>query len=228
MPALIQKHFGGRFYGRFRLIAFDEVEKARVTAGIELEKTLKKQHRRAMRGGKDPYNIEFLRAERPRAPEHLARKLKLVEGDELPDFIESSGTGYVVSARLKGVIERHLSDRDGMTFFPLEIYRKDGSLYPTDYFAWNVYRKVDAVDPNCLGVETVAGPVDGNHMWTYRSGGGKTAKGLKLLKSEVAGLTAWRDFRFYSQYNFISDALLADMETEGIEGFEVKSLWGVV
>ncbi|MCG7522589.1 imm11 family protein [Ruegeria sp. Ofav3-42] len=224
---MIQKQFGGRFYGKFRLIAFDEAEKARVTTGVDLEKEAETKYILTHHFD-DPYMIEFLRAERARAPEHVARKLKLAEGAELPDFIESSGTGYVVSAKLKGIIELHLSDRDGMTFFPLEIYRKDGTLYSADFFAWNVYRKVDAVDPICLGVATVAGPVDGNHMWTYRSGGGRTAKGLKLMESEIEGLTAWRDFRFRGDFNFISDALLADMEAEGIEGFEVESLWGVV
>lgn len=95
----------------------------------------------------------------------------------------------------KALIEAHQTPDDGWQFFPVEIQHKDGSAYRDIYHVWWVHKKVGAIDPTSEGVKTVAGEIDGTHAWTHI--GAKTPERLRVLKSLIAGLTAWKDFRYF-------------------------------
>lgn len=163
----------------------------------------------------------------------LDPKLEITKGNELPDFIDSFpgctndyAKANMVSPRLKALIEAHQTAEDGWQFFPVEILNRDGSFNGT-YFIWWVHKVVDGIDGTSEGVKSVAGPVDGNHAWTYN--GAKSPERLKLRKSVVGGLTAWIDFRFQPFARiFISDALYRAMEEAGMTFFDADSIWSEV
>lgn len=94
------------------------------------------------------------------------------------------------------------------------------------YYVWDVYRKVDAIDPNCVGVKSVGGPVDGNHAWTYAAGGiAKSRETLAVKHDVIAGMVAWTDYRMGADRFFISDILFKEMQSHALTGFSAQSEW---
>lgn len=230
MAIRLGHHYGGRFYSKYHLVC-DDADRARVQAGKDWFAAEKSAYFARTR---DAWMTNFRNAERPWRAEFLPRKLQFSKGKELPDYVHSFPGGNtdldhssLVSPRLKALIESHQTPDDGWQFFPVEILNKDGSPYRDIYHVWWVHKKVDAIDPTSEGVKTVAGEIDGKHAWTHV--GAKTPERLRVLKSVIAGLSAWNDFRFQPFAGiFISDALYTDMVAQEMSGFEAESIWSEV
>ena len=177
-----------------------------------------------MAEGKHPFWHEAI--ERPKTQDLLVKQLKLTKGDVLPDYVHVSPAGRLVSDRLKALIEDVEPAGEGFQFFAVKIESKDGAPYATPYYHWDVFRRIDAIDPNSEGMTTVAGTVDGNHRWTYASGPRPWTKDeLILSKTRIAGMAAWNDFRFDRDYVFLADSLHEKMNAAQITGFSAQSVW---
>lgn len=217
-----------KFYGKYALWYRDPAQAARVKAyrdlydseELELLKQLSAESRKSF--WKNTLEV-------PKRREHVPDALVLEKGSELPDYIHDTCIGRLVSQELKEIIESIESAGNGFSFFDVAIFRKDGSCYPTPYFHWNVYRKIDAIDGTRDGVKTVMGAPTGTHRWTYAGGGIKrTREHLAVLAEKTTGMAAWNDFRFGDSQVFISDALHAAMRSAGVSGYEAQSEWAEV
>jgi hypothetical protein len=230
MAVNLETDYNGRLWNKYHLELCDAADAARIQAGKDW---LRAAERAYLERTRDAYLTGFKPEERPWRAEFLPQNLQFETGRELPDYVHSYPGGnndyansHLVSPRLKALIEAQETDADGWQFFPVEILNKDGSEFGT-YYVWWVHRVVDAIDESSEGVETVAGPIDGRHRWTYI--GKKTPERLKLKHAVIEGLNAWIDFRFYARARiFISDSLFQAMREADMSGFAPDSIWSEV
>ena len=218
------------FRTKFYLETYDPNDDACLQAGKDW---LHAEKLAALEKTRDGFLVEFRSIDRPWRAEFLPEKLKITEGDALPDLVKSFpgsnndyAKAYMVSPRLKYLIEGVQTPEDGWQFFPVEILNRDESIYDT-YYVWWVHKVVDGIDESSEGVKSVSGPIDGRHRWTYN--GTKTPERLKLRKSVVGGLNAWIDFRFQPSAGiFVSDALFKSMLDNKMTGILPNSGWSEV
>lgn len=167
--------------------------------------------------------------EYPISADQLPKSVKLAKGKDLPDYIHESCIGKLVSQRLRDLIVEVEALGNGYSLFPVEINFPDGTRYPDQYYLWDVYRIVDAVDPSLGGVITVAGPVDGKHSWTYiGQGQPRSRETLALKKQVIKDMVAWNDLRFGHYNHFISDELFDQMKAHDMTGFSANSEWSEI
>ena len=194
---------------KFYLETFDPKDDARLQAGKDW---LDAEELSSLETTRDGHLMDFRSSDRPWRAEFLPGKLRITKGVALPDLVTSFpgsnnqyAKAYMVSPRLKRLIEGLQSTEDGWQFFPVEILNRDDSIYDT-YYVWWVHKVVDGIDENADGVKSVSGPKDGRHSWTYK--GIKSPERLRLRQSVVGNLNAWIDFRFQPFAGiFVSDAL---------------------
>jgi hypothetical protein len=225
MAILLDREWGGAFYDTYTLECATEED---IEAASRLQKQQKEWKRegrkRVMAEGKHPFWQEAI--ERPKTEDLLVKKLKLTRGDALPDYVHMSRAGRLVSDRFKALIEEEEPAGQGFQFFAVEIETKDGAPYGSPYYHWDVFRRIDAIDPSSEGLETVSGPVDGNHRWTFApTSKPKNKDQLILSKARIEGMAAWIDFRFDRGYVFVSDSLHEKMNAAQITGFSAQSIW---
>lgn len=171
--------------------------------------------------------VGFKSAERPWRAEFLPTRLKMTKGRKLPSLISKFPGDGVITAKpflvhpdLKDLICSFGSEADGWQFFPVEIYRKDMTLYGT-YYIWWVHAVCDAVDETSEAITTVAGDVDGSHLWTTASGPKQTRETMRVHKAAFEGRSAWIDWRFNPHTGiFVTQALFDAMVAGGFNGFE--------
>jgi len=172
-----------------------------------------------------------------RPPEYFPAEMELNYGP-LYDYnaVPYDRGGPVVSARMRKIIEQHEPADDGFQFQPVPILAKDGSLVADDYLFWDVYRRVDAINP--ASKSSLVAPMDmslGNHV--YNTPGNlvdadpdDTGDKFSLFSSVIAGISVWCDIRLglNSDHVFVSDALFADLMAAGITGVGIKAAWAEV
>ncbi|QFT45567.1 hypothetical protein FIU97_03165 [Roseivivax sp. THAF40] len=225
MAIVLDREWGGRFYDTYTLECATEANIEATTRLRDQQKAWKREDRkRVMAQGKHPFWHSAI--ERP-IPEHLmVKQLKLTKGDDLPDYIHHSPAGHLVSDRLKALIEEEEPAGQGFQFFAVEIKTKSGEPYGTPYWHWDVFRRIDAIDPSSEALESVSGPVDGNHRWSFKSAPKPwTKEHLILSKPKIEGMAAWVDFRFDRGYPFLSDSLHEKTIAAQITGFSAQSVW---
>jgi len=222
MAIIMDRVYGGKFYDAYALDYVSKADAGRI--GVWIAERKKKEDDLAWDIATKKNTTTTARAYiHPKQHEHLPEQMMLVEGTELPEFIHESAVGPMVNTRMKDVIESVEPGGDGQQFIPVQIVLPDGSPYNDAYFVWDVYRKVDAVDPSCEGVKNVvAGTPNGNHLWTF-SQGPRSRDRLAVRKDMIGGMAVWKDFRFRPQYNFISDAMHAAFQGAGVKDYESYS-----
>lgn len=189
----------------------------------ECEQRLRELDFKRFREKKHPF--ELRKVEYPKSAGHVPSRILFVKGKALPDYVHDSGIGMLVSETLKGLIEDVEPPGAGYSLFPVDVYLPDGSQYPVQYYVWDVYRKIDAIDPGCVGVKSVGGPVNGNHAWTYAAGGiARSRETLAVKHDVIAGMVAWIDYRM-PRHCFISDTLFTQMQSQALTGFSAESEW---
>jgi len=228
MAVLLDRDWGGKFNRTFSLDFCGPDDRAAV---YRFQEHLKQQEHDFLRVvvGRGQHPIWERTLETPKTADMVASCLKLTKGDLLPDYVHETGTGKLVSERLKVLIEGIEAPGQGYQLFPVDIVFPDGTKYGTQYYVWNVYRKVDAIDPALGGVKPVMGEADGNHLWTYSGGAGMYSREKLAVKSDVvAGMAAWRDWRHDNNYIFVCDALYSQMEASEMTGFKPYSEWSEI
>lgn len=151
------------------------------------------------------------------------KSVRLIKGKKLFDFDAVFG-GEVVSERLKNAIE---DIEPGVhQFVPVEIFHKDGRPYEKPFWFFVICTCLDAINPEMGGVTKQVGYDFENHpdryTWKILRGDGRDK--LAFYKHLIEGRAAWRDRRYITG-NFLSDALLARMKNEGMEGWRALSYW---
>ncbi len=175
----------------------------------------------------------------PRQPEHFPEKMVLKDGKSLPDFVEVGYQkgGPMVSRKMRAVIERREPAGTGFQFHPATVVLPDGSVFSEDYVFWDVYRRVDAIDP--AGAVGTVVDVDlslGNHCWNriVLQSKQQLEEGPQkrwIFKSAVGDAAVWSDFRYGTDLSmpiWVSDALWADLKAARLTGFKPISTWGEV
>lgn len=225
MPVVLDREWGGAFYHTYALDFATEQDKQPCDHLDALRKAWGRADRKQMVA--EGKSSALARAvEHPMPPDAVTKRITLVKGTALPDYIHQSRAGKIVSARLKALIKQHETPGAGYQFHPLDIVLPSGAPYPGAFFIWEVYRKVDAIDPTSESIKPVGGVVDGRHLWTFRSQKKPPTRAqLVLVRDVIEGCVAWVDFRFRDGYYFITDALFEQMQKAGITGFSAHSEW---
>ena len=225
MAVLLDLEWGGAFYDKFSLHPHSDDDDARMRRLLRyLEEKNKEAVFEMVAQGKHVFQSRFI--ERPVPDEMVAQNLTLNRGTALPDYVHAFFHGKLVSSKLHDAIVDSKSASDGFNLHPINIYFPDGRKYPDQYYFWDVYRKVDAIDPDCKYIKTVAGEPDGNHFWTLKSAKSPlTREHLSVRKDIMADLAAWRDVRHHDDYVFISDALHQLMQDRNMTGFSARTEW---
>ncbi len=228
MAIILDMQSGGRFYMTYFLDFFSDADREASIRFVDYKKSRERAYLiEVVKAGKHPFWARTLELQRP--ADMVPKCLTLKKGTELPDYVHESCTGRLVSERLKALIEAVEPADRGFQFFPLDIRLPDNTAYPVRYFAWHVFRKVDAIDPSLGGVKTVSGEPDGRHSWTYIAQGiPRSRKTLGVRKDVIAGMAAWLDYRSHWYNVFIPDALHDAMKAAGITGFRAQSEWSEV
>ena len=175
----------------------------------------------------------------PRRPEHFPTQMILRKGNALPDFVfvGYEKGGPMVSRRMQAVIEMHEPAGAGFQFHPVQIVRPDGSVFSDDYVFWDVFRRVEAIDPaGSVSPSSKDEYEAGNHFWNRISLQSKDqlAEGRQqrwVKKSVVGDAAAWSETRYGSDLSmpiWIADALWDDLTAAGFNGFKPVSTWGEV
>ncbi|MCP4073960.1 MAG: hypothetical protein GY742_19870 [Hyphomicrobiales bacterium] len=148
--------------------------------------------------------------------------MRITQGDKLYDFTGLAGV-QAVSKRLKDAIE---DIEPGVhQFVPVEVFHKDGTPYGEPFWFFTICSCLDVINPALGGMK--------KHFLTaypdkkpdaYHWGIARGRKNLAVQKDKVAGRSAWRDRRYITGY-FFSDALVARMDAEGMEGWVADDVW---
>lgn len=224
MAIILDVDWGGPFYDAiaFSYCNREDAEPMKCYRD-ECEQSFRELDFKRYKEKKHPFEMDKI--EYPRSADHLPSRLRLAKGKALPDYVHDSGLGMLVSETLKSLIEDVEPSGAGYSLFPVNVYLPDGSQYPVQYYVWDVYRKVDAIDPSCVGVKSVGGPVDGNHAWTYAAGGiARSRETLAVKHDVIASMVAWIDYRMIGRC-FISDILFKEMQSQALTGFSAQSEW---
>lgn len=225
MAFLLDLKWGGRFYDTFSLAPYSDDDADRMRRWVRYEKEKETENLiKLTQAGR--HIFELRKIEQPVPDDMVARSLTLTKGKSLPDYVHAFLHGKLVSSRLHDAIVDLEAPGKGFNMHPVEIYHADGSQYPEQYYFWDVFRKVDATDPDCEGIKTVAGPADGTHLWTLASRPTPpTREHLAVRKNVISDFVAWRDFRHGDGYYFICDALYHRMVDDNMTGFSAKTEW---
>ncbi|SMX31419.1 imm11 family protein [Actibacterium lipolyticum] len=228
MAILLDTDWGGPFYDA---ISFEYCSRKDAEPleryKQECEQRLRELDFQRFKEKKHPFEMRWV--EYPRWADHVPNRIRLTKGVALPDYVHDSGFGMLASETLKGLIEDVEPPGAGFSLFPIDVYLPDNSLYQEQYYVWDVFRKVDAIDPSSKGVKSVGGPVDGHHSWTYTAGGVKrTRETLAVKRDVIAGMAAWNDIRMSNGGCFIADALFNKMQFHALTGFSPRSEWSEV
>jgi hypothetical protein len=160
-----------------------------------------------------------------RLPEELLpRRFQFTKGRKLYDWIDYTECPLGIwSTRLKDIVE---GVEPGVhQFAPVEIFHKDGSPYGGTFWLWQCCTMIDAISPDLGGVYKRENPwVPEDYGWEIKSGGDDK---LAVYKEKIAGRAMWRDRRF-SSVIFFSDAVLAAMQAERTEGWQIMYNWAEI
>jgi len=123
-----------------------------------------------------------------------------------------------------------------MQFQPVTIVDAKGDRFSDDYVFWDIYRRVDAIDPTGEIYTVDGGSADGRHAWVptgirTKESAARDRDVLRVFKSQFEGMCAWVDFRYGSRVDppiFISDALYTDLLDAQMKGIAHESEWAEV
>ena len=173
------------------------------------------------------YNTTFMeeRIEHPRSAEDVTQVLRLISGDHIPD--DTLWLRGYFSKKFKSIVEQHEPAGAGFQFFPVKIYDRQDNLISEEFYYWDVFRRIDAIDPESPAIKTVAGPADGRHRWTIGStrstGVRPTKENLRVRKEVMGDFAVWRDYRYDPSKIFMSDAVFDDLMAAGLQGHRDRS-----
>ncbi|WP_333816688.1 imm11 family protein [Tabrizicola sp.] len=136
------------------------------------------------------------------------------------------GNGVAVDDRMVSAVEA--LEPGVHRFHPVEITMKaDGKLLPRPQFPLNCCTSVDAIDPenSRIAVRRVLPEETHPDLWHYTIPGGSPSQPagpmrLAVHRDRIAGRAMWWDNRFNRM--FFSDALVAALQTAGVEGIDLS------
>ena len=160
---------------------------------------------------------------RGKVPEHLLpKRVRLVHGDKLCDFVIMQHFAPLVSAKLKALIEK--VEPDTHQFEPVTVERQDGTAWDEQYYFFSNVNLLDAISPDLGGVYR-QDITDGLYFWEIKSGAENWEK-LAVYKDVVARKAIWCDHRFGpGRVLFFSYALLDKIRNAGVTGCDANQCW---
>jgi len=133
-----------------------------------------------------------------------------------------------VSKRFKDLVEE--IEPGVHQFFPVELFLQDGvTPYGEPFWLLNVATRVDAIalehsNMYKQGEDGQFGPIDFegmfNHLAKYVEKSGLPSL-ITVYKDRIAGRALWCDHRFGAR-TFCSEAMMAGMRAQGMQGYGIK------
>ncbi len=166
----------------------------------------------------DNNRIDWFGGLRATIPEEVfPKRLILVSGASIPDRVFAPGS-TVVSDRFRRVVEEF--DPGIHQFVPVEVLYPDGRVHPGGPRFFMILRNaVNAVHEDSGRLEVMKGTVSwAAHEIPILIRGILDTKPFDVDAKIVSHLGLWRDVRM-SNYVFASDAFLARLRQEGIDGW---------
>jgi len=148
------------------------------------------------------------------APEVVPRRLRLIRGKKMYDWLSLNGGGTLVSSRLRDAVEE--LDPGRHQFFPVVVEDKKGAVHPGDFFIFNVVGRIESIIENRSNF-TASGR--GNvKSWSYSRRVGPWQCVLDAVV--IGGRACWIEHR-YGECWFISDRMAALLQERKLNGFDL-------
>lgn len=172
----------------------------------------------------DHHRVNWFGGLRATIPEDaLPKRLFLVSGTSIPEYIFAPG-GYVVSDRFCRVVEEF--DPGVHQFVPVDVLYPDGRVHPGGPRFFKFLRNaVNAIHEDSGELEVMKGSRSlAAHETPIRIRGLFNRMPFDVEAKIVSHLGLWRDVRM-PEYVFASDAFLARLRQEGIDGWREDYLF---
>jgi hypothetical protein len=146
-------------------------------------------------------------------PEVMPRRLRLLRGKTMYDWLVVRGGATLVSSRFRDAVEE--LDPGRHQFFPVVVEDKNGVAWPGDFFVFNVVGRIEAIIEDRSNLKASGrGWVDN---WSYvRVGPWQCA----LDAAVIGGRACWVEHRFGECW-FISERLAALLQERKLNGFRL-------
>lgn len=146
--------------------------------------------------------------------EVMPRRLRLVRGKAMYDWLSLSGGGTLVSSRFRGAVEE--LDPGRHQFFPVVVEDKKGVTVAGDFFIFNVVGRIEAIIEDRSNLQANGrGEVEN---WSY---GRRLGPWQCALDAAVIGSRAcWVEHRYGERW-FISDRLATLLQARKLNGFDL-------
>jgi hypothetical protein len=147
------------------------------------------------------------------SPEVMPRRLRLIRGQNMYDWLVVRGGATLVSAGFRNAVEE--LDPGRHQFFPVVVEDKNGVVRPGEFFLFNVVGRIEAIIEDRSNLKASGrGKVEN---WSYEPVGPWQC----TLNAAVIGDRAcWVEHR-HSECWFISDRLAALLEDRKLNGFRL-------
>lgn len=172
----------------------------------------------------DHHRVDWFGGLRATIPEDaLPKQLFLVSGASIPEYIFAPGS-EVVSDRFRRVVEEF--DPGVHQFVPVEVSYPDGRVHPGgSRFFMFLRNAVNAIHEDSGELEVMKGSRSlAAHETPIRIRGLFNRMPFDVEAKIVSHLGLWRDVRM-PEYVFASDAFLARLRQEGIDGWREDYLF---
>jgi len=150
----------------------------------------------------------------PIPSEVMPRRLRLLRGKKMYDWLPLQGAGVMVSARFKDAVEE--LDPSRHQFFPVTIEDKKGDVVPGEFFLFNVVGRIDSIIEESSNLEPEGRGLIKGWGYTRKVGPWQCA----LDERVIGGRAAWVEERYGSRW-FISDRLAAMLSERKMTGFSL-------
>jgi hypothetical protein len=145
-------------------------------------------------------------------PEVVPRRLRLIRGKAMYDWLSLNGGGTLVSSRFRDAVEE--LDPGRHQFFPVVVEDKKGAVRPGDFFIFNVVGRIDAIIEDRSNFKATGRGNVKNWIYERRVGPWQCA----LDAAVIGGRACWVEHR-YSECWFISERLATLLQERKLNGF---------
>ena len=147
-------------------------------------------------------------------PEVMPRRLRLVRGKTMYDWLSLHGGGTLVSSRFRDAVEE--LDPERHQFFPVVVEDKNGVAVLGEFFIFNVVGRIEAIIEDRSNFKASGrGDIE---EWSYER---RVGPWQCVLDAAVIGDRAcWVEHRFGVCW-FISDRLAALLQARKLKGFRL-------
>jgi hypothetical protein len=150
----------------------------------------------------------------PILSEVMPRRLRLLRGKKMYDFLSLQGAGFMVSSRFKDAVEE--LDPGRHQFFPVTVEDKNGAVVPGEFFLFNIVGRIDSIIEERSNLEPVGRGLIDNWGYTPKVGPWRCALDERVIDRRAG----WVEERYGGRW-FISDRLADLLRARKMTGFSL-------